>query len=456
MRCFGQIEKPMRGVSSFFRFLGGLCALLGVLAPMDSEAQDTLRLSLDSAVRLALRQNPDAVVAERSVRQAEYAAKEKWSPLMPKVSSSASYSRSLKKMVMFLPEGSPMGDVLEIGADNSYDAGVTATLPLIAPAAWHNVGIGRVDRRIAEEELRQARVNIAAEVKLAYIQLLLARTSLQVMEQSVESAEATSKNVSQMAKQGVTADYDNNRAQVQVYKLRPSLMQAQQGVETAEKNLRVLLALPEGAPLAIAASLEEVADQLSPAALVPESQLVEGNTNLRILGLQREKLVVQYRTVRDSYWPTLAAFFNYKVQTQANHFRFEDYHWVQTSMLGLQLSFDIFDGLAKCRQQQQLRIGADRLATQQDYLTQRLEVKAALARQQLRQSQSLMLATRKAVEIAERGVTIANTRYTSGAGTILEVTDAQMAQTQARLAYNQAVYDYLRAYFEYQQVMGVE
>ena len=438
MRCFGQTEMQMGGVLSFFRFFGGLCVLLGVLAPLGSEAQDTLRLSLDSAVRLALRQNPDAVVAERSVRQAEYAAKEKWSPLMPKVSSSASYSRSLKKMVMFLPEGSPMGDVLEIGADNSYDAGVTATLPLIAPAAWHNVGIGRVDRRIAEEELRQARVNIAAEVKLAYIQLLLARTSLQVMEQRM------------------TADYDVNRAQVQVYKLRPSLMQAQQGVETAEKNLRVLLALPEGAPLAIATSLEEVADQLSPAALVPESQLVEGNTNLRILGLQREKLAVQYRTVRDSYWPTLAGFFNYKVQTQANHFRFEDYHWVQTSMLGLQLSFDIFDGLAKCRQQQQLRIGADRLATQQDYLTQRLQVKAALARQQLRQSQSLMLATRKAVEIAERGVTIANTRYTSGAGTILEVTDAQMAQTQARLAYNQAVYDYLRAYFEYQQVMGVE
>ena len=79
-----------------------------------------------------------------------------------------------------------------------------------------------------------------------------------------------------------------------------------------------------------------------------------------------------------------------------------------------------------------------------------------MARQQLRQSQSLMLATRKAVEIAERGVTIANTRYTSGAGTILEVTDAQMEQTQARLAYNQAVYDYLRAYFEYQQVIGVE
>ena len=451
MGCLGQIEMQMGGVPSFFRFLGGLCALLGVLAPLGSEAQDTLRMSLDSAVRLALRQNPDAVVAERSVRQAEYAAKEKWSPIMPKVSSSASYSRSLKKMVMFLPEGSPMGDVLEIGADNSYDAGVTAT-----PAAWHNVGIGRVDRRIAEEELRQARVNIAAEVKLAYIQLLLARTSLQVMEQSVESAEATSKNVSQMAKQGMTADYDDNRAQVQVYKLRPSLMQAQQGVETAEKNLRVLLAIPEGEPLVIAASLEEVADQLSPAALVPESQLVEGNTNLRILGLQREKLVVQYRTVRDSYWPTLAAFFNYKVQTQANHFRFEDYHWVQTSMLGLQLSFDIFDGLAKCRQQQQLRIGADKLATQQDYLTQRLQVKAALARQQLRQSQSLMLATRKAVEIAERGVTIANTRYTSGAGTILEVTDAQMAQTQARLAYNQAVYDYLRAYFEYQQVIGVE
>ena len=63
---------------------------------------------------------------------------------------------------------------------------------------------------------------------------------------------------------------------------------------------------------------------------------------------------------------------------------------------------------------------------------------------------------REGVRLAERGFRIAQTRYKAGAGTLLELNDAEIALTQAKLNLNQAMYDYLAAETEYRQVLGRE
>ena len=51
---------------------------------------------------------------------------------------------------------------------------------------------------------------------------------------------------------------------------------------------------------------------------------------------------------------------------------------------------------------------------------------------------------------------ISDTRYRAGAGTILELNSAQLAQTQAQLNYSQAIFDYLTAKAEYDRIVGKE
>ena len=53
-------------------------------------------------------------------------------------------------------------------------------------------------------------------------------------------------------------------------------------------------------------------------------------------------------------------------------------------------------------------------------------------------------------------VRLSDTRYRAGAGTILELNSAQLAQTQAQLNYSQAIYDYLSAKAEYDRLIGRE
>jgi len=58
------------------------------------------------------------------------------------------------------------------------------------------------------------------------------------------------------------------------------------------------------------------------------------------------------------------------------------------------------------------------------------------------------------VEMARKGYRIANTRFTSGSGTQLEVRDAILALTAARVNRIQAIYDYLVASAELDQALG--
>jgi outer membrane protein TolC len=58
------------------------------------------------------------------------------------------------------------------------------------------------------------------------------------------------------------------------------------------------------------------------------------------------------------------------------------------------------------------------------------------------------------VEQAERGYRIATTRYTSGAGTLLEVNDANLAWINAKVNKIQAFYDYVVASADLDQLLG--
>ena len=57
---------------------------------------------------------------------------------------------------------------------------------------------------------------------------------------------------------------------------------------------------------------------------------------------------------------------------------------------------------------------------------------------------------------ADKAYHISDTRFRAGAGTILELNSAQLNRTQAHLNYSQAIYDYLTAKAEYDRIVGKE
>ena len=73
----------------------------------------------------------------------------------------------------------------------------------------------------------------------------------------------------------------------------------------------------------------------------------------------------------------------------------------------------------------------------------------------LRTCMQRFVASQEAVRSAEKGYQIAEKRYQTGEGTLVELNDADVALLQARLNYNQAIFDFMTAKAELDKMNGM-
>ena len=89
--------------------------LLLYVAIQSAQAQDTLRITLQDAVRIALSDNPTIKIAGQEILLKKEARREAYAGLFPEASLVGSYSRAIKKQSFAM-----MGEVIEVGTDNTY------------------------------------------------------------------------------------------------------------------------------------------------------------------------------------------------------------------------------------------------------------------------------------------------------------------------------------------------
>ncbi|MDE5691423.1 MAG: TolC family protein, partial [Alistipes sp.] len=156
-----------------------LClAATGLLTP---EAQ--LKLTLAQAVDLALSENPTIEVAELEVERYDYVKRQSWGNLLPQLSVSGSYQRSIVK--------SEMRGGISFGADNTFALQGDLTLPLFAPQIYRTMKLNDTQMAAAVEAARNSRITLAAEVKKAFYNILLAEQSLEVLRESQATVQRT-------------------------------------------------------------------------------------------------------------------------------------------------------------------------------------------------------------------------------------------------------------------------
>ena len=146
----------------------------GLLAAGSAAAQ--LRLTLDDAVRMALSDNPTVRIADLEVERYDYVQKQTRGTLLPQLSAEGNYQRSIVK--------STMRGGISFGADNTYTATASLSVPLFVPAVYRTLKLNRTQMAAAVEAARSSRLTLVAEVKKAFYNILLAEQSLATLEES--------------------------------------------------------------------------------------------------------------------------------------------------------------------------------------------------------------------------------------------------------------------------------
>ncbi len=437
--------------------LGAGLLLAPVSALLAQDTPDTLVVDIQEAMAIAREHNPTLEVAALEVESKEVGVQEVRGNYLPSLNISGNYNRNIMRPIIFLPEDSPFGGdgYLEVGSDNSFMGVLSANMPLLNLGLNRSLRAARTEKQLAREQFRGSKIELEYNVQTAFFDVLLAKESKEVMQESLRNAEENLQRTRRMQEEGVVAEYDLIRAEVQTENLRPNVMEAENAHETALNYLKALIGLDETQPLAIRGNLSDLAvSRLSDFRVDAAYEGLDQNTQLVQMDIQLDLINHQQEVAKAGGLPSLNLAGNYQYQTEADHFRIGDLRWVETFSAGLQVTIPLFNGFAVRHQTRQLEILEDQISLEKAYLEDNLSIQLESILKSIRVAMEKTTTARSNVRMAERGYEIAQTRYETGQGTLMELNDSEMALTQARFNLLQAQHEVLEAKAEYDQFIG--
>lgn len=428
-----------------------LVLALALLLTGAVHAQETLNLTLDKALEIALADNPTIKVADQEIVLKKEANREVLWSLLPEVNLAGSFSHTIEKQTFAM-----LDTVMKVGTLNTVSGGVTASLPVFAPALYQSIKLTKTDVELAMEKARSSRLDMVNQVTKAFYQVLLAQDSYEVLQKSYKQSEDNFNIVNTKFQHGLVSEFDKISADVQMRSLKPSLVSAGNGVNLSKLQLKVLLGVDSDVELNVVGNLNDYEMAMFSRQAQPQPKdIVEGNTTLRQLDLNYDMLQRNLKLKNTNFMPTLALSFQYMYTSMSNHWEILHYQWNPYSTVGLNLSIPVFKG-SNFTQRRQAKLQIAQLEQTRINTERQLKMQAQSYLDNMAACAEQAVSNKEAILQAEKGRSIAEKRYEIGGGTILELNSAEVSLTQTRLAYSQSIYDYLVAKANLDLVMGVD
>ena len=422
-------------------------------ATAQEKAQAPLTLSLRQAIDIALSESPTIKIAEQEIEIKRYAKQGTYAALYPQIDATAQYQRVIEKQTMSMDFGGQTQSI-KVGSDNSFNGGITASMPIINAQLWESLKVSAADVELAIEKARSSRIDMIEQVTKAYYAVLLAKESLTVYQRVYDNAVTNNNNVQRRYDVGKASEFELIRSKVSVQNAIPPIFEAENSITLTLWQLKALLGLDLKKNIDVEGSLKSFTAEMNHAYNIDQLSL-NNNSTMRQFGLQEEMLERAVRITKLANVPTLSISAAYLYTALGNDGKFfTGKAWNPYSYAGIQLNVPIFAGNSKRAATRQARLNLSNLQLQRENTERQLQVAMI---QQLNNMETYVKqyhAADATVGQAQRGYDIVTKSFDVGRATQIEVDDAQTALTQAEMTRNLAIYNFLSSKASLDKIIG--
>lgn len=422
---------------------GILLLLIGLSLSANLQAQNTpniRNISLQDAIDIALENNSQLKVARNNVELAENQVLNEKADYLPSVDANISGSRRIGRSF-----DQNTGEITT-ETNNSFSGNLSASLPIFSGFEnLHSLRSSQYDKQSNEENLQRVRENIIFNTASNYLQYILDQHFLEIDRENLEASRQTLEQVRAQVEVGARPQVDLYNQEATVASNELSVVNSENAVQSSRLQLIQTLQIDPRKEYNF--STPEINEQTVTAADYDLDQLVdvalENRSDLKREELNIQSLEHQMKAIRGSLYPSLSLSgsvgSNY---SELIPFGFQDQFFDQNIQrtIGLSLSIPIFGNLDRRTnvQSQQISYKNAQLDLQETELQVVQEVNQAYNdyTSYIKQLES----SEKALQAAERSYLTQKERYEVGAGTLIELSDANAQYIEAQASRAQALF----------------
>jgi outer membrane protein len=385
--------------------------------------------TVEEAVALAQKQNPDIAVARKRLEAARGGLITARSGYLPSVVSSGIYRKRKQQEATSL-------------RSNDYNASVRVVENLYtAGAVKSETAIARLNVQKQEAELDSAVERVTMEVRVAFYELLMNRAKVEVQQQALDVLSEELKTQQQRLNVGTVGVLNVRRAEVALANQQPELINAQTQVRLSYLRLGELLGIDSRtsngeAPFKIVGRLQyeprhpDLHECLA-RAVVQRPEIISRKIDIAI---EENQLALDRSALR----PQVQVFSGYEVYNERDPSLGRELN--HGYVLGVNASWNIFDGFAT--KGRVAATSARRAAAVQALEATKLSIESEVRGVflDLEQSDRVLQAETKNVQTADESLQLAKGNLATGLGTQLDVLQAAADVTRTRSTRLAAIY----------------
>ena len=434
-----------------FLTLGGACGVMAQTTPVYSNVMGfdpRPHYTLAECADLALRQNPNVLIAKKRLEEAAGAIIEARAGFLPSLISYANYEKLEADYATLAGTVSNRTYV--------WNANLRLTETVFAGGAVRGrMDIARLQKASRTLDYEAVVDQTILNVRIAFYDILRNKSDVTVHEQAVNFFTEQAKNERNRLKVGTGQKLNVLRAEVNLALEQSALVDSRNRLRNSYLRLSELLAIPYSAnqdvvPFEIAGELryENMPLNLNDCLARATGHRPELLARADEIDIQRKQLIVD----RSELFPHLDLFAGYDVVSEPSIHAQADYY--NGYVAGAAVTWHMFDGFATKGRMHATRARIDEAETAFDALRRSIETDVLRAFRDLQKAEEQIQTQSANVQLATDSLKLATGNFSVGLISQLELLQSQLDLTRAQTAELSARYDYNAALARLQRAMG--
>jgi outer membrane protein len=426
--------------------------LIFTLFPIISYAEE---LSLKNALDIAMDKSPSIVSARESVIAADGKLGQAFGALLPNISASGQAGLSYTKPYDMEIMGIKFTNGTE---ETSSVSGYQLKLvqPLFNAALIPGLQMAEAGSTIAKETYNKTKYDLQYKVVSAYYGVLKASQMYQLAQDTLDMARSHLKQVRAMSDAGTATRADELRVEVQVANNETGLMKAENALTLAKDAFNNILGRDFDSVVDL--SEKEIAAEI----VSPESSNSCINLAFKfkpewIIFQTNKQMNAKNKDIAyGGYFPSISligtATDNKTTFTENDYLNAD----INTNTVVASAQWELFDGFAREGRIKEANANLAALEANEESVRNGVVLEVKDACLNLESAVKVIRSAKKAKDLASENYRISKERYRTGAGSNLEMIDAETAYTEASTNMYQSQFDYQITKAKVNQAVGTD
>jgi len=436
-----------------------LCVI--ILGVMCFQAAMVSAGEYDIASYLALveKNNPDLLLRFKDIESAKTDIAMARSAFLPHAGLQGGYTRNFTDQlqstpVASMPGGGPLvWQDVRSNFDNELSLGAGISQVLLNAGAISNYNKAKLAKAIREQSYEAARQSILCAAKKLYAQAQLTALVLEIRGSSEKVSLEQYQRVQRRYDAGAATEMDLLSADVDHRTKLDAVTGAKKNNELVLLAFRDLAGIPHSEPI----TLTEERTGLPVMPVTPDlGSILAGRADYRALSLARDITGVDRSAARNAFLPQISASFNWALGGMGNGSSFTGGYNYNLASLGIFVTIPILTGGERLARMDAAKLQQEKAIITLSQKETAIESEILGLQLRLEEAQEMSDSSLQTVETARRALTLAQTAYTNGQATYLNVMDAQDKVDMVWLNFANSGYEYLSAYYDWELAVGAK